>query len=341
MIKKLDPGRAYDSILAFPKQLEDAYQQGQISRSANLFRPRSGIVLAGMGGSALGGRIVQSLYEGELKIPFQVVTEYQLPQYVSQDSLVIIASYSGNTEETLACLADAQKRQAQIVAITTGGRLGKEIKNGLPGLIFKPTYNYLGYPKTAIGYSLGSLLAVLTQMKLIKVDLPAALTEFMTVQKNLAARAKKLAGQLQNKISAWVASEHLKGAAWTARNQINEIAHSFSLFFDLPEMDHHLVEAFGQPQAAQTDLVYIFLNSSHYHERVKIRYPITQKIIQKHHVNLINYQLQTSSKLSQALEVIQLGGFTSVWLSFLNHQDPGPEPWILKLKKELTAHEPK
>jgi len=347
-IKKLDPSRAYDSIAAFPQQLADAWEQVTKSPSANHFSSCQGIFLAGMGGSALGGRVIQSLFENELTIPFQVVTEYQLPAAVDHNSLVIIASYSGNTQETLSCLADAAKRRAQIFAITTGGQVGEKINNGLPGVIFQPLYNYLGYPKTAIGYAVGSLLGFLNQIGVVKIDFAAALGELKAVQKKFLVEtpteknpAKQLAEFLQNKIVVWVASEHLRGAAYTARNQINEIAHHFSLFFDLPEMDHHLVEAFGQPEAAKSDLAYIFINSHRYHPRVQSRYPITQKIIQEHQTKVISYPPQTTSQLAQAWEIIQLGGFTSAYLSFLNHQDPGPEPWILKLKEALTAHEPK
>jgi len=362
-IKKLDPNRAYDSIAAFPQQLEDIWRQVTATprRSASHTvrgvvpsLPPSGesstargIVIAGMGGSALGGRIIQSLFETELKIPCQIVTEYQLPAWVGKNTLVIIASYSGNTEETLNCLADAEERGAKIFGITTGGKVGERIKAGLPGMIFKPQHNPLGYPKTAIGYSLGGLLAFFEQTGLIKINFQQGLNEFKQIQKSFLSAtpteqnpAKKLAEFLQGKIGILIASEHLKGAAWAARNQINEIAHAYALFFDLPEMDHHLVEAFGNPLTAKKILGYVFLTAD-YHPHVKIRYPITEKIIQEHDTPTFTYNLQSKSRLAQALEIIQLGGFTAAYLSFLNHQDPGPEPWILKLKKQLAAHEQK
>ena len=350
-LKKLDPEKSLESIQAFPDQLVDIWQQAQKMVVPSEFKKAKNIVVAGMGGSALGGRIAKSLLESEIKIPLMVNTEYQLPAFVNRESLVVIASYSGNTEETLSCLKKARQAKAMIFGITTGGKLAGEIKRGLLGFVFKPKYNLLGYPKTAIGYSLGALLAFLAKNQLINLDdkeFIKQLEEFKKIQPQFLPQtptsknpAKKMAHFLQGKIGVLIASQHLKGATWALRNEINEIAHSFCLFFDLPEMNHHLVEALANPEGAKAILGYVFLNSNNYFSRVKIRYPITQKIIQKIGSKTYQYQVQSLSKLAQALEIIQLGGFTALYLSALNSQDPGPEPWIIFLKKQLAAHEKK
>lgn len=349
--KKLDPNQTLDSIQAFPEQLKHAWEQTQQTTPPANFKKAKSIVVVGMGGSALGGRIVKNLFENEIKIPFFINTEYRLPAFVNSETLVIVASYSGNTEETLSSFKHAKKAKAMIFGITTNGKLGEEIKAGLPGLIFQPKYNFLGFPKTGIGYSLGTLLGILSKMELIKLDnqhFTQKLNEFKKIQKKFLAEtpfgqnpAKKIAAFLQGKIGVFVASEHLKGAAWTARNQINENAHSHALLFDLPEMNHHLVEAFNNPIKVKPFLAYLFLSSPDYFSRLNAHYQVSQQILKKIKSPNQQYRTECQSKLAQALEVIQLGGFISFYLSALNNQDPGPEPWIIYLKKHLAAHEKK
>ena len=350
-MQRIDPDGVLKSIQAFPDQLTQTWRQAQQLVGLSSLTQVKKLVLAGMGGSALGGRVIKNLFEEKLKIPFEVVADYQLPAFVDNETLVITASYSGKTEETLSCLQKAHEAKAMIFAITTGGQVADQINHGLPGFIFQPKFNFLGFPKTAIGYSLGALLGFLVKIGLIHFNneqFKKSLAEFKKVQKKFLAAtpfnqnpAKRIAWFLEGKIGVLVASQYLKGAAWACRNQVNEIAHSFCLFFDLPEMDHHLVEAFAHPDEARQFLGYLFLSSKQYSPRVQIRYPITQKILKKLKCQIYEYQVQCQDKLAGVMEIVQLGGFTSFYLSVLNRQNPGPEPWILHLKKELTAYEKK
>lgn len=326
---KYDQYHTLDSIMAFPRQLQEAWQAAQKLTLNFDYQQAKNIVLAGMGGSALGGRVVKSLFENELSVPFEVVTEYHLPEYVNKDSLVIVASYSGNTEETLSCLQDAQKRQAKIFFITTGGKLAQSSE---AGLVYQSLSNPLGYPKTAIGYSVGGLLGFLAKAKILKMK------SLELLQIDLRPEAKKLARYFHQHMPVILGSDHLRGAAWVFKNEINEIAHSYCLFYDLPEMNHHLVEAFSGPDWVREKFVYWAIESRDYAPRIKQRYQITQKILKKLKITTKTYQVHNQNLITQALEVIWLGGLTAYYLSLLNKQDPGPEPWILYLKKELAAH---
>ena len=111
------------------------------------------------------------------------------------------------------------------------------------------------------------------------------------------------------------------------------------LFFDLPEMNHHLVEAFANPKENKKNLGVIFIESEIFSNRIKLRYEITQDLLDKMKIKTYKYSVSTNKIIAQTLEVVQLGGFVSCYLSFLNKQDPGPEIWILDLKEKLTAHE--
>lgn len=336
-IKKLDRNNSFDSIKAMPEQLLAAWQTAKKLQTATAYRQATKIVFTGMGGSALGARVVESLFEKQFKVPFFIRTEYQLPEFIDQKTLVIVASYSGNTEETLSAYEEALARRAMVFVYTSGGKLGEEIKKGkVPGLIFKPALNFLGYPKTALGYSLGMILGILTQLgylPLTEKDLFAAGNELKKIK--LQALAQKMARDLAGKIGVFVASEHLKGAAYAFRNQVCEIGHAFANYFDLPEMNHFLVEGFASPQEAKDYFSYFFFSSSLYSQSVTKRYPLTQEILDKLKIANFEYQLQTKNKLAQALELVNLGGLTAFYLSILKNEDPGPEPWIIYLKAKL------
>lgn len=337
-IKKIDKGNTLDSIEAMPEQLLAAWKETKKIKISKDYRNAKNIVITGMGGSALGGRIVKSLFEKELKVPLFINTEYQLPGFVDKNSLVIVASYSGNTEEMLSSLEDALKRKAKICAVTTNGKLEERIKKGeFPGLIFPPRYNPLGFPKTAIGYSIGLILGILSLFGYIPLkerEFIDALAEFKKI--DIKGPAKKIARKLLGKIGTFVASEHLKGAIHAFRNEINEIAHAFSVYFDLPEMNHHLVEGLASPKEAKDYFVYYFFNSKFYDDRVKRRYPITREVLDKLGITNFEYQLKSRTILAQAFELVNLGGFVSFYLSILKREDPGPEPWIIFLKKKLA-----
>ena len=148
-------------------------------------------------------------------------------------------------------------------------------------------------------------------------------------------KAKTIAQSLKGKTPVLVASQHLKGAAYTARNQIHEINHGHCLFFDMPELNHHLVEAFDKPAGFVGEIVWLFCLSDFYHPRNQKRYLITKKILQKLGAKTIDYSLKSKTRLGQALELVNLGGFLAFYLSILDHEDPGPEPRILYLKKKL------
>ncbi|MCJ7827762.1 SIS domain-containing protein [Patescibacteria group bacterium] len=347
-VRKIDKDNALGSVESFGDQLIQIWELVFNTNLPAHLRHKKKIVIAGMGGSALGGRVVKSLMNEEANAPVEVVTEYRLPHFVDQDTLVVIASYSGNTEEVLGCLKDALERKAAVVAITTGGKIGKMIRRKkIAGIIFSPQHNPLGFPKTALGYSVGGLAALFSNLGYLSYSdnyFRKAVAEFLAWQKNnLGAvdlptnKAKALAIKLQAKISAFVASEHLKGAAYTAKNQINEIWHSGSLFFDLPELNHHLVEAFGKPKSFKEEVVYLLIQAPGYHPRNKKRFEITAKVLKKIGVSCEVYEVSCSSKLAQAFELINLGGFLSVYGSVLDGEDPGPEPWINYFKKKLGA----
>src|SRR5688572_33014516 len=124
-IRAADPGNMLDRIKDLPKQVRDAWKIASTAQLPPAHGDVRNITVAGMGGSAIGGDLASALLAGELKVPMSVHRDYGLPAYVGRDSLVIVSSYSGNTEESLSALEEAQKRGSKVIAITTGGRVAE------------------------------------------------------------------------------------------------------------------------------------------------------------------------------------------------------------------------
>lgn len=345
-IKKLDSGGIVDSIIALPRQVDQAFREVTALEIPKSYANAKNIVVTGMGGSALGGRIVDSLTLSGLRAPLEVFTEITLPKYVNEESLVIVSSYSGGTAETISSLKDAIEKKAMIIGVSSGGKLEEILKKEkLPCYVYNPVANPSNQPRMGLGYSITSILTILAKLGFLTFDetdilriermMGEAISEFgadSALGKNLA---KSLAVKLKGKIPVLVASEHLVGIAHAFKNQLNENAKTFSLLFDIPEMNHHLLEGLGNPRKAKELLNFVLLESELYSEEIKRRYPITREVIEKNGVETSLYKVGSEKKLDQIFEVLVLGSFVSLYLAILNDLDPNPIPWVDYFKSKL------
>jgi len=342
------------SIELLGEQIKQSYQEaGEIKLPASYGQVNK-IVACGMGGSQLGVDLVSSLFAKELKVPIIQVRDYQLPGFVDEKTLVLLISYSGTTEEVLSIssklktpFGSAQGRQnLKLIVITTGGRLAQIArKNHWPLYKFEPKNNPSGQPRMGTGYVIGSLLAILKKLQLIKVsgdqlnDILKLKTPFGSAQgrQNLKLKTKNL----KNKIIVIVAAEHLAGNAHIIANQINESAKQFACYFILPELNHHLLEGLAYPR--QKNIFFLFLNSKNYHPHNQKRFQITQEVLKKQKIGLteINFagplrRIEASSKIIEALSFLYWGGQLSYQLAKLNRVNPNFIPWVNYLKKKLS-----
>lgn len=328
----------YDSILSFPDQFSQViseFSQMTVPAACGLV---DNIVVTGMGGSALGGRILASLEREYLKVPLVVSTEYQLPNFVGKKTLVVASSYSGNTAETLAALEEAQKRQAQIFVLASGGKLAqiaRELK--LPNYIFDPKYNPSSQPRMGLGYNVMATAGLLSRCHLISeiADLQE-LAPFLRSSQTEFKKLATLATQIVDKIPVFVASEHLKGAAYDLRNQFNENAKSFAVWCDLPEAHHHLMEGLSFPKNNPQNLIFVFLKSCFYHPEILKRYPITAEILGKQKISYIDFPMFGKNQFFETMQTIQSGALLAYELAKLNGIDPGPIPWVNYLKDKTA-----
>lgn len=343
--KKLDKMGVGQALVLFPEQLREAWRQAYSSQIGQL-SPKS-IVISGMGGSSLAGRIIASALEDKLAVPITIYNDYDLPAWVGKDTLLIANSYSGNTEEAISGVKSAQNLGIEILGLATGGILAEMIEKGkIKGVVLQPTTNPPKFPKSALGVSLGGLLGLMGKTGLVKFseenfdnaikELESLRVSWLPELKTADNLAKRMSRVLFDKIPVLVAGRPLLGAVHASRNVLNEIGRTFSGYLDMPEMNHHTVEATGYPKSAKEVLSYVFIKSDLYNERTKLRFDITVELFDKQKLQPGWIKLQGKDPLTQCLELAHLFAWISFYLSMLNGEDPGPEPWIIKLKEALS-----
>lgn len=346
-IKKLDVSNLLGSVEALPDQILDAIEQTKDLVIPESYKGLKNVVVSGMGGSILGSIIIKRLFSQELKVPFENVQGYALPDYVGTDSLVLLSSYSGSTEETLSCAQDAIKRGAKIMAITSGKDLAAlAVQHNWPHYLIQANHNPSGQPRLALGYAITGQLALFAKAGVLS-DQTQSLLQVVTGLKTMLLRlapesvetntAKLLAYAAFEKHVIVCAAEHLVGAAHVFNNQVNENAKALTSEWPLPEFNHHYMEALQFPKANLETTIFFFFNSTLYHERVTKRFPLTSQLVASKGYETQLIQATAPTNLEQVFEIILLGGFVASYLAFLYKiPDPGPVPNVEWFKAELN-----
>lgn len=305
------------------------------------------VVVAGMGGSHLGAQLIKAVYNQDLNLPLIIQSQYTAPGYISPKSLVIATSFSGNTEEIISFSREAIEKHAKIICICSGGELAKfALENQLPYYVFDTTFNPSKIPRYGSGYLFISQLSFLAKLGVISLAQPDidSVINILRLQKDKYSLsvptetnpAKQLASHLHNRQAILVASQHLSGSAYIFKNQINESAKNLAVMFEIPELNHHLLEGLAHPTANKDVLAFVFIESDLYHPRVQARYPITQSIVNMQHIPIFSFKPSSPTKLTQAFETLAFTNYVAFYLSILNQVDPGPNPWVDQLKSELN-----
>lgn len=343
---RYDQGKVYDSILGLKNQIEQSWIEISHQVFKGSFESISDIVVCGMGGSALGGRIVRSLDQYILNVPLEVDTNYRLPNYVNEKTLVILVSYSGSTEETISALLDALARNAKIFIVASGGKLLEIAKEkGLDHFVIDPKFNPSDMPRLGLGYSIISIFTLLSRLKLINfgqsdIDQISFTLERLTTtfgKKNPTKDnpAKQIAQKFKDRSIVLISANHLVGTAHAIKNMLNENSKTFAVSFDLPELNHHLLEGLSFPKDLKEKSVFIFLNSELYPAIIKKRITITRNLFERLGFQTITVRPESDHPTLQAFECLYFGEFVSYYLAISSHIDPGPIPSVDYFKREL------
>lgn len=346
-IARIDSGNVRSSIEALPDQIEAAWSEARKVVVPAKYSKADQIIVAGMGGSSLPADMIKSVYGGALRVPFSFVNGYDLPASAGKNSVVMLSSYSGTTEETLSCFAQAKKRNAKILGITSGGALMKLLRRAkAPAYVFNPVHNPCRQPRLGLGYLVSGMLGLLNSFE----RLPGLAAEFASLPARLRRlssawsvaspmrdnHAKLMAQALLGTVPVIVSSEHLAANGHVLQNQIQESAKQFCAAFPLPELNHHLMEGLRFPGSVRAELGFLFIASGLYGERIRRRILATQKVLAKQGYGFNAWEATEETRLGQAFETLAFGSWLSFYMAMQNRANPSDIPWVDFFKKELA-----
>ena len=340
-IKLADPGEMLTKIKDLPLQVRDAWKIVQGATLPPAYGDVRNITVLGMGGSAIGGEFAGALLADELKIPLNVHRDYGVPGYVGRDSLVIASSFSGNTEETMSGFDEAKKRNAKIIAITTGGRLAEEAKTLRIPLI---TFGYHAQPRAALGYSLTLVLGVLGKLGFARnmaKEIEQALADVAKLEERVheGARtndAKKLASELHGRIPVIFGAGVMGVMARRVKDQWNENAKNWAHYDVMSELNHNAVVGFPHPPIAREAQTVILLRSQRDNPRHQLRFDVTKELLDRAQIAHHDLRFEGGSLLSEVLQMTYFTDYVSFYVALLNGADPSPVTSIDFLKDRLA-----
>ena len=341
IIENIDPSGMREHIRHFYKQVEEAVTIGKKFQPATGSKNITNIVLAGMGGSAIGGDLLRTYLSQKLRIPFIVNRDYTLPSFVDRNSLIIISSYSGNTEETLEAYEQAVERRARVLCITSGGEVAARAKKLKHQTIFIPGGLQ---PRAALGYSFFPLLYALDQTGFTDLD-KNEVEETITVLKTISGEAidmtdknlpYSIAKRLHGKpLVVWSAAGLLEAVSVRWRGQLNENAKHLAYSAVFPELNHNEIVGWENPAELLKHFSIIVLKDKDDHPRVVRRMAITKEVVKKTVGEIIDVSPRGESRLARMFSMIHLGDWVSYYLAMLNEVDPTQVERINYLKSEL------
>ncbi len=317
----------------FTKQLEEALEIADKAQLNQLNNVRN-IVITGLGGSGISGTILSELINDECEIPLLVNNDYFLPNFVNQHTLVIISSYSGNTEETLSAMQQAIARKAQIVCVTSGGEIKQKAISLNYDVITIPGGNP---PRSCIGYSLVQLLKIMQFNGFIKTNfLSQVKSSIELLNKHtdtIHAEAKQISNLLFNKIPVIYSLGSCEGITVRFRQQINENSKMLCWHHTFPEMNHNELVGWTEKN---DHLAVITFHTSFDFERTKKRYELCKPIFSKYSSSVSDIFAKGETKLEQYFYLINIGDWISVELANLKNIDATEVNVITNLKAELA-----
>lgn len=323
-----------DLIAGFPAQLEEAINIGKKGRLTKHSTGINNVLICGLGGSGIGGSIVAELVSGEANVPINVSKGYFIPAYVNENSLVIISSYSGNTEETLNCMHMAIGKNAKVVCVTSGGKVEEKAKEKKLDNIIVPG----GMPPRAcLGYSLTQLFFILQFHGIIKTDFIIQLqraVKLITEDSSVIQKAAKtIASTLESKIPVIYATTNNEGIAIRLRQQLNENAKVLAWHHVFPELNHNELVGWTQKNEA---LAILILRDEDEYERNNTRIEISKEVFKKYTSHIIEIYSKGNSPLEKAIYLIHLGDWISWYLSEKRGVDAVEVKVINHLKSQLA-----
>ena len=342
MTKFIDPQGMKDAVYNFADDINQASKIGKKIRLNKKYNNIHNIIVVGMGGSAIGGDINKMLLKNDLSIPLIVSRNYFIPKWANKNSLVVVSSYSGNTEETLSAFKDALLKECQIYGITTGGILSKNLSsNDLDFILIPPGLQ----PRAALAYSFVPMLYLFLHLGLIKIDLNKNLMSSVRLLKSVRDDyslndQKNPTRVLSNKIFDTIPiiygeTDNTSIVALRWSNQLSENSKMLAFCNEIPEFNHNEIVGWENNPKLIEKLSIIWLTDESDHERISIRQKISNRILETIVKNQFEISLHGATRFERLLHLIHFGDWVSLWCAYLHGTDPSPVEKILRLKEEL------
>ncbi len=345
VFKEIDTQNMIAEIDGLPDQLDQAWELGK-----SLVLPKwesiSRVLIAGMGGSAIGADLLSAYIAPRCSVPVVVHRDYGLPAWASGgETLVITASHSGNTEETLSVFEKAVEQGCRVLAISTGGKLAAGAEE-VSATLWR--FEHQGQPRAAVGLSFGLLLGAFRHLGLIpdpEVELKDAVAAMKSQQVHLKAEiptmenpAKRLAGQCYGRWVTVIGADILAPVARRWKGQISELAKAWGQFEFLPEANHNTSAGVMNPEEMLSKIMVLFLRAKSYHPRNELRANLTKEIFMLEGLGTDFFNAQGDTPLAQLWTTLHFGDYFAYYLAMAYGADPTPVSAIQGLKERLKEH---
>lgn len=330
-IGALDSGDQYGATLSLPDQLRDALWRVSSAKIDAI--ESTGLIVCGMGGSAIGADLAAAALGGRLNRPVDVVRAYGLPLWTPPDRVVFCSSYSGNTEETMGCYAAAEAVGARRVVATTGGSLAEAARrDGVP-VIGMPAGLQ---PRAAIGYTFAvaaEVAALAGAASAIRTEIDSSAAHLESATDSLLSKASEIADQVWGSVPLIYGCGLTAPVAYRWKCQINENAKLPAFSHDIPEADHNEIVGWdGSPNGAYSA---IFLTDDDQHPRERQRIELTGELIGSKAHSVVTLETEGRSRTERLLWAVMLGDLVSLELAVRAGADPTPVAVIESLKDRL------
>lgn len=340
VLRQFDPSGALGIVA---NQYSQTKFEANIINGSHDNRQISNVVVTGMGGSALAALLVKSWLKSELQLPFDVVRSYDLPAYVGQNTLVIASSYSGNTEETVNCLAQAQAKNAQIAVIASGGHLINQAENNQIAHVILPG-NF--QPRMAVIYNLCALVAILANFGVVshdKLDEISSKAEWLRNESAVWGAdsitennyAKQLALMAVGKTAVFYGGTITAPVAYKWKISWNENAKNVAFWNEIPEFNHNEFIGWTSHPVEKPFAVFDIV-SNFEHSQILKRFEVSDRLLSGQRPKSTVINLVGNSIIEQLLWGSILADYVSIYVAILNGVNPTPVDLIERFKAELA-----
>jgi glucose/mannose-6-phosphate isomerase len=331
-VRAVDSGTQLDDVLALPDHLRDALWRVDSAGLAD--GEATGLAVCGMGGSGVGGLLARAAFGDELSLPLLVVRDYELAPWTPPSHAVLCVSYSGETEETLACFEAADALGARRIVATTGGSLAEAARAADVPVIGIPSGLQ---PRAAVGYMFtiaAEVAALVGVAPGLRTHIDSSAAHLESGRDALVARAVEIAERLHGTVPTIYGCDLTAPVAYRWKTQVNENTKQHAFVHELPELDHNEIVAWDGANGAAAFSA-VFLEDRDQHPRQRERVDLTAKLIEPAAGAVIKVETEGETRTERLLWAVMLGDLVSLQLAALRGVDPSSVEVLERFKDEL------